>query len=437
MRRLSALLAILFYSALAQGQDKPPNATASARVHFKSGLEHAASGELEAALRDFEAAYELQPHYSVLYNIGQAHAALGHPIEAIQAFERHLLEGGNRLSQNRRDQVRQLIANNRAKLGAVSFLGVTDTTRVWVDGVEIERAALGRLLPLAGGKHSILSSNGGGFPASQEVLVKPTSTTELTLATTPAAAVTHQSAPTTAQLRIVCDLPGVSVEIDGTRRATTPLASPLTVEAGPRRVTFSRAGYRPITHHVEASPEGPSVAPCDQVMTPELAPATRATLIVQTVPFDAELFVDGQRFLGAPLPNGPHELRVERTGYVGQRKLVTLRPREVTTHQVVLQPTARRQSEVAQAKSRRKIAGYAAGGSGVAFAVTSLALLGWNRERYDTWKREHSAATVGGQLQSVASIQRVDDIAVGCAALGVGLIAVGAWLFVSEPPEPR
>lgn len=431
--RCAAFLAVLGSSTTVYGQAAPANG--SARAHFNDGVAHAAHGDFEVALQEFEAAYALKPHYSVLYNIGRAHAALGHPIEAVRAFERHLLEGGNRISQTRRDEVRELIANNRARLGELRLLGLGPATRVWVDGVEVERSALGEPLLLLAGKHAVLSSEADGFPASQSVVVAAATTTELSLPAERTPPSDAAPPPTAAQLRVICDLPGVTVEIDGTIRGTTPILSPLAVPAGKITVRFERSGYRPVIRQLVAAPDSPAVGLCEQVMEQELAPAAKATLVVQTVPFDADRFVDGERFLGTALPYGPHDLRVERPGFVAQRRTIFLRPRAVNTYQVTLAATPARQAQRARSASRRKVIGYATGSGGLAFAIAGGALLAWNSGRYDDWRREHTTASPGAQLQTVSSIQRVDDIAFGCTALAAGLLATGAWFLMTGPTE--
>jgi hypothetical protein len=417
-------------AAAANGQAALSTDSVGARTHFNEGLASVSRGELEVALREFETAYALKPHYSVLYNIGQAQAALGRSVDAVRTFQRYLVEGGKRLSQARRDEVRDLIATNQAKLGQLRLLGATVSTRVWLDGVELDHTRLGDPLLLGTGKHAVLSSNGSGFPASQEVQLTPGVIEELTLPSPPPPAAAEPTlAPGPAQLRVVCDLPGVEVDVGGTTRATTPLQKPLAVQSGPLTVRFTRAGYLPVTRQLVASPKDEAVVLCDQVLEPVLAPAVKATLVVQTVPFDAEVFVDGKRFLGAALPYGPHYLRVERPGFVSETKTIALRPRDVTTYQVALAPTAARQAAQTRAESRRKLLGYATGGGGVAFTIASAALFGWNGARYDAWRNDTSA----GKGDRIASIQRVDDVSVGCATLGVGLIATSAWLLFTKP----
>jgi hypothetical protein len=173
---------------------------------------------------------------------------------------------------------------------------------------------------------------------------------------------------------------------------------------------------------------------CDQVVEPVLATAEGGKLALQVIPADARAFVDGQRFLGATLPHGPHELRVERDGFISQTRRIAIRPRDVTTYVVTLVPTPMRQAAEKRAKSHRNLLGYTLGGGGLAFALAGGGLLAWNGGRYDEWNRNRDA-NAASQLQTVASIQRVDDIGFGFVGLGVGLIATSAWLLFTDPAE--
>src|SRR5690242_12704125 len=65
-----------------------------ARAHYARGLELAAQNGYAGALREFNEAYNISPQYAVLYNIGQAHIALGQTAEAIEALGRYLRDGG-------------------------------------------------------------------------------------------------------------------------------------------------------------------------------------------------------------------------------------------------------------------------------------------------------------------------------------------------------
>jgi PEGA domain/Tetratricopeptide repeat len=436
MKQLSlwVFLALLVNGTHAYAQDA---ANEAARKHFNRGLGQAERGDFARALQEFEAAYALKPHYSALYNIGQAHAALAQPVEAIRAFERYLDEAGNRVSYVRRQQVRELVVRNRAKLGEVRLLGVTETTRVWLDGTEIDRSALSEPLLLLPGRHTVLSSQAGEAKASQTVLVSAAASVQLELPARPATPTEQALPPARASLRVFCDVPGVTVEIDATKRGATPAPELWAVDAGPRTVRFFRPGYQPVSVKLVATSESPAVVLCDQVRKPELAASEKSALVVQTVPVDADVFVDGERFLGAALPYGPHQLRVERSGFVPQVRSISLRARETTSYQITLAPTPARKAEEARRKSRRKVLGYATGSSGLALALAGVGLFAWNGTRYSDWRRAGGTAGAGSQIQSVASMQRMDDIAVGCAVLGTGLVGAGLWLLLTDPAEPQ
>jgi tetratricopeptide (TPR) repeat protein len=90
---------------------------ALARGHFNRGVELAKAGSYEAALAEFEQAYQLSPHFSVLYNIGQAELALERPRLAVEALRRYLAEGGEQIEPARRAEVLSTIATELERLG--------------------------------------------------------------------------------------------------------------------------------------------------------------------------------------------------------------------------------------------------------------------------------------------------------------------------------
>ena len=90
---------------------------AAARGHFKQGVELAKAGSYEAALAEFKQAYQLSPHFSVLYNIGQAELALERPGLAVETLRRYLAEGGEQIEPARRAEVESTIATELERLG--------------------------------------------------------------------------------------------------------------------------------------------------------------------------------------------------------------------------------------------------------------------------------------------------------------------------------
>jgi tetratricopeptide (TPR) repeat protein len=82
---------------------------ALARGHFNRGVELAKAGAYESALAEFKQAYQISPHFSVLYNIAQAELALERPQLAVEALRRYLAEGGERIEPARRAEVESTI----------------------------------------------------------------------------------------------------------------------------------------------------------------------------------------------------------------------------------------------------------------------------------------------------------------------------------------
>src|SRR5262249_33525822 len=108
---LAALL-VLAAAGVARADDP----RVEARAHYAQGLALGAPNGYQGALREFEEAYALSPQYAVLYNIGQAHVALGHTAEAIDVLGRYLRDGGDRIAPARRTQVVRQIAELRTRL---------------------------------------------------------------------------------------------------------------------------------------------------------------------------------------------------------------------------------------------------------------------------------------------------------------------------------
>jgi tetratricopeptide (TPR) repeat protein len=109
---LLAALAALVTTTIGRADDPRDDA----RAHYARGLALVGQNGYEGALREFNEAYAISPEFAVLYNIGQAHVALGQAAEAIEVLSRYLRDGGNRVPPARRAQVQFQIAVLRSSL---------------------------------------------------------------------------------------------------------------------------------------------------------------------------------------------------------------------------------------------------------------------------------------------------------------------------------
>ena len=198
-----SLLAVLFVLGVARAgrADDPRGA---ARAHYARGLELAGQNGYEAALREFNEAYVISPQFAVLYNIGQAHVALGHPAEAIETLSKYLHDAQDRLPPGRREQVEVQIALLRARLARDLPASSPEA--------EAARAAAA----------AANASSGGAVAAAEAVraLARP------------------------ATLSVRCAEPGVKVVLDGKNLDPASATRGVPVAAGLHHVTLAGSGRR-------------------------------------------------------------------------------------------------------------------------------------------------------------------------------------------------
>jgi tetratricopeptide (TPR) repeat protein len=199
---MAALFAALSaFGAARSGRAEDPRG--DARAHYAKGLELAGENGYEGALREFNEAYTISPQYAVLYNIGQAHIALGHAAEAIETLGRYLADGGDRISPARRAQVERQIAllhterpsptptseteASAAGDGSAAATGVSQAPpprlgtltvrcsdpmlRLTLDGKHLDLAASTRGLPVPAGPHRLGLSIPGRRSAEQNLTI--------------------------------------------------------------------------------------------------------------------------------------------------------------------------------------------------------------------------------------------------------------------------
>jgi hypothetical protein len=129
--------------AFAQATGDPvadPASVEEARHRFQRGVELYREGSFDAALAEFNKAYQLAPNYRVLYNLAQVQTERHDYIAAVKMLEQYLKQGANEIPPERREQVEQEL---RALKGRVSELVVSTN----VQGAEllVDGASMGEL----------------------------------------------------------------------------------------------------------------------------------------------------------------------------------------------------------------------------------------------------------------------------------------------------
>lgn len=106
----------------------------TAAEHFERGLELYREGSLDAALVEFERAYESVPDYRVLYNLAQVQTQRGEYVEALSLFDRYLKEGGTEVAPTRRTEVEQDIVKLNGRVGRLWVESSSAGAEVFVNG---------------------------------------------------------------------------------------------------------------------------------------------------------------------------------------------------------------------------------------------------------------------------------------------------------------
>src|SRR5512140_2420687 len=143
---------------------------AEARSHFDRGLGLAKKGDYAAAVVEFNRAYELSPHFAVLYNLGQAYAALGQSAFAVQALRRYLSEGADQVPAQRRNQVEADLARLGRQIASVTVRSDFAGAVIKVDGLEVGRSPLPEAVRVSAGVH-VFSATAPGYRPWEQRLV--------------------------------------------------------------------------------------------------------------------------------------------------------------------------------------------------------------------------------------------------------------------------
>jgi hypothetical protein len=230
-----AALPLLVTARVARADDP----RGDARAHYARGLELGAQNGYEGALREFNEAYAVSPQFAVLYNIGQAHIALGQPAQAIEALSRYLKDGGDRIPAPRRTQVQIQIAVLRSQLPNPNLSPEAEAAR-----------AAGAAAGAAAG--------------------------EAVAAAAASAADAHVASPGTLAIR--CAEPGLKLLLDGKRVEPAAASRGVPISAGLHRFVLSGPGRRPAEQSLEVPAGVAAIVICESALSIPAAERPRLSL---------------------------------------------------------------------------------------------------------------------------------------------------------------
>jgi tetratricopeptide (TPR) repeat protein len=142
---------------------------AEARVHVQKGVELYSEGDLNAARVELERAYELQPSYRLLYNLGQVAFEQRDYPAAERYYRDYLNQGGEAIEAERRADVERDLQRLQERVANVSIESNIAGAKLFVDGREVGHAPLTESLRLSAGRRVFRAEAPGRAPVSREV----------------------------------------------------------------------------------------------------------------------------------------------------------------------------------------------------------------------------------------------------------------------------
>lgn len=428
-----AALWLLLSSSPAAAQAPSSEAASSseqARLSFERGYRLAEQGDLDGAIFEFEQAYRESPRYSVLYNLGQAYAAAGRPVEAVDTLVNYLALGGSAISAERRRQVQEAIAYHERRIGFVTLKLRPSSASVSLDGRALGPPKNGEELRVNSGRHSLSVSAPRHRERTLPLDVAAGKRQVLEVALEP---------EMPGELRVSCALPDVSARLDDEPIALSSTGTPLW--PGRHRLELQRSGY--LTQVVTLNVQSASRHDVACRLKADASSSSIATLNLRG-PRGAELQVDGTPFVQGRLPAGRHSVSVTGRGFRAETRLIRLAPGEhrdlmlapVPDYPPPAPPTAPRMGML-------RTAAWAGAGVGLAALGAAAGLYLYDNGRRDAWDHrmsvfvtrsadpnEFRATELDALIAEENRIRDRDSIALGSAVFGATTLLVSSALLL-------
>lgn len=293
---------------------------AEAARRFDRGLSLFNEGDNAGALAEFKQTYALMPNPIVLYNIGLVYAAMGRPVDAVDALGP--VANADALSPEQKTRAQSTLADQQARIGRVSVVTVPEGARIDVDGVEVAKTPLSAPLRVAEGSHVIGAVAEGYAHAHKEIVVAGNADASVSFELV----LGQNKVP--ANLSVHSRTIGAAVKVDDKASGTTPLATSLSIPSGHHVVELARPGYQTLKQEIELGEGATGDVTLDLSIDPGSLGANGADLVLSAREPNVEVTVDDERMglYSAPLrlPKGAHHVKLRVAGYLPYESDVSL-----------------------------------------------------------------------------------------------------------------
>lgn len=304
------MIAWLFACTVAFAQ---PDPRVEARERFDRGLGLFDEGRYDAALAEFQRAYELSPSYRILYNLGRVYAETRDSVRAVDALERFLSEGGASIERRRRAEVDALLAEQRARVSRVwvrtnvpdAQISIDGALALAADGTPL-RTPLREPIRVTAGRR-LIGARATGHEAAERALELPGGVEEtLALELLPLAS-EH------AVVRIESSLRAVRIVVDGLDAGVTPLEDGIRLPPGRHTIEARRTGYTTERRDVVVEPRSDTSVRFDLALDPSPQPSELGRVELRIPRASHSLSLDGRTVVGRSFeaPVGEHVVVLE------------------------------------------------------------------------------------------------------------------------------
>ncbi len=206
---------------------------------FALGQQAESQGDWRAAIDSYERAYQLSPHPSVLFNIGNSYERLAEYRTAARYFLRYVEDSP---TADDRDDVLARVRRLREQPSKVSVECRQDAVTVHVDGEPSGGCPLE--LDLPAGQHRMMAERSGERSPTQTIVVEYGEPRSVTL--------DIEAVP--GVLRVDCNVNGAEIRLDGNVIGATPFYGQ--VVAGDHVVAVGMAGYQSVERSISVPARG-------------------------------------------------------------------------------------------------------------------------------------------------------------------------------------
>lgn len=139
----------------------------AAQGHFERGVELYHEGNLDAALVEFERAYELYPSYKLLFNLAQLQVKRHEYVTALQLYRRYLEDGQDRIASERRQEVESELSLLETRVASLWVKANVEDAELVVNGARAVSLPLSEPIMVNAGLGTVRVSKPGYRPARQ------------------------------------------------------------------------------------------------------------------------------------------------------------------------------------------------------------------------------------------------------------------------------